>query len=241
MATNEKTTPAKKGRPNSQEQINTLKTQIEEMQAKQDSVNQQIMSLLLAMQNNSPAPKSETTTVETPVEIDEAPKEYNEPSLNEIIKVVSLTRGILSLSYNGKHTQFTRFGEVKRMIYSDVMALLTENREFAKAGYFYIYSPAAIHFNNFESEYEKILSYEDIENICSKSSEELTRIFAKDKLGNYINITPEQVETITKRIADKIYSEEHIDMNKVAIISNLTGVNINDAAEEMKALAAKLA
>lgn len=232
----------KRGRPNAQSQIDALKTQIAEMQSKQDNVNNEILTLLAAMQGSFQTPKTETPSVVKQDIVEETPKEeYSEPALNDIIRVVSLTRGILTLSYAGKHIQFSHFGEARRMTYADVMALLTENREFVKAGYFYVYSPAAIHFNNFENEYEKILNYEDINSICSKSAEELTRLFAKDKLGSYTHITSEQVETITKVIADKIYSGENVDMNKVAIISNLTGININDAAEEMKELAAKLA
>jgi hypothetical protein len=153
----------------------------------------------------------------------------DEPSPNKMIRILSLCRGSLNLardeSGNGK-VNFSKYGEVKTVLYSSLVDIVNYNRSFAETGKFYILDKAAVYYLGLKDVYTRLVTNDVLDNICNYEDVDIDRI---------ISTTEEsQIETMVKNLVDKIYNGATVDLNKVQIISKATGVDIMAKVNEMR-------
>lgn len=149
-------------------------------------------------------------------EIDISPQKY--------IKVISLTPGQLNLSTlpggKGKTISFEFFGQQKRILYSTLVDMMDTAPGFLERGNYYVADKKVIRKHGLDDVYSKLLTKEVIDNILSKSmTDEDTAIL-------YKSANPTQQTTIIDLIVHKLMSGSDVDLNMVASISRISGVDI---------------
>jgi hypothetical protein len=150
---------------------------------------------------------------------------------DEYITIMSLLPYTLILSTlpmgGGSVKRFTKFGETKRVLYSDLIDIIENCQSFLEAGYFFILDNRVIRRHGLDEVYSKILTKEKIQEIVDSKSENAVDL--------YKSATPRQQETIIHMLVDKIKaSPETVDMNIVDRISRVSGVDILKNAENEK-------
>ena len=175
--------------------------------------------------------KKEATTIVELLE-DEPIDEFNDIKINQddYIKVVSLCDNPLYLSSlgfgKGKQWSFEKFGDTKRIVYSDVVAILENYQRFLKKGYFYIADKRVIRRHGLDDLYATILSKEKIKKILDCNDDTSVELFS--------NANEEQRPMILRMIVSRIARGENMDLNIVDKISRIAKVNIVEQAKEMK-------
>lgn len=171
-------------------------------------------------------------------EKEETPRVYEEKlESDSYIPVMSLLPFTLNLSTKeqgqGNVKKFTKFGEVKRILYRDLVDIMEANPQFLEAGFYYILDPRVIRFHGLEEAYAKILTKDKIEDVLSANSEE--------GLSLYNTANPEQQKIIIGLIVDKLADDpKSVNLNVVDSISRVSGVNINEKVEDTKTLLEQL-
>src|SRR5512137_2575663 len=96
--------------------------------------------------------------------------------LDDYVPVISLLPYRLNLATKeggqGDIKKFTKFGEVKNILYKDLVDIIEINRSFMEAGYFYILDPVVIRQHGLDDTYSKILTKEKIEDILNNADSE---------------------------------------------------------------------
>lgn len=145
---------------------------------------------------------------------------------NEFIKVMSLLGNKLNLSTQphgrGKTFSFDRFGEVKNILYSDLIEINNNQKNFLEAGYYYILDDRVIDAESLNDVYEKILDKKQIELILS-SKDGAIAMFQK--------ANPKQQSVIIGFITEKILNGEDVDFNIVNEIKRVSGIDINEKVQ----------
>jgi len=159
--------------------------------------------------------------------------------LDDYIPVVSLLPYRLNLSTreggNGDIKRFYKFGEVKNILYKDLVDILEVNRSFMEAGYFYILNPDVIRRHGLDEVYSKILTKEKIEEIINNTNSEHC-------IELYNSANKEQQRIIIELLIDKVkQNPDSVNLNTVDKISRISKIDILGKAEESKQLAAELA
>ena len=167
----------------------------------------------------------------TPQKQEEVQMERVQP--NDYISVMSLIPHTLNISTKGggqgNLKKFTKFGEVKKILYSDLVDIMEAHSNFLNAGYFYIMNPAVIRQHGLDEIYEKILTKEKIEEIVSTDSESCVEIY---KTAN-----PQQKEIIIELLVERLFNEpDAVNLNVVDRISRDSGVNLIEKAEDRRAI-----
>lgn len=149
---------------------------------------------------------------------------------DKYIKVMSLNFGLLNLTTEtkgrGKIFKFTKFGDVRNIVYADLANIIHTNQKFAEEGRFYIFNKQVVINHGLSEYYEKFMTKEMIEKILD---------FDKDKMVDlFTNATKTQRETIAQILIKRIKAGEDIDLNKVDIISRLYGISLYEIANEYK-------
>lgn len=151
-------------------------------------------------------------------------------NIYKAIPVMSLFDGMLNLSTQpngqGKSYTFNRFGEVRNIVYSDLRDIIGSNFSFAKEGLFYVMDEKIVFENGLTEYYEKMLNKESIENIIETDKENILNIFD--------SAPKSQKETIVDIIVGKMAKGESFDLNKVSIISDKIGKDINTMVKDLK-------
>lgn len=151
-------------------------------------------------------------------------------NIYKAIPVMSLFDGMLNLSTQpngqGKSYTFNRFGEVRNIVYSDLRDIIGSNFSFAKEGLFYVMDEKIVFENGLTEYYEKMLNKEAIENIIETDKENILNIFD--------SAPKSQKETIVDIIVGKMAKGESFDLNKVSIISDKIGKDINTMVKDLK-------
>lgn len=151
-------------------------------------------------------------------------------SQDEYIKVISLCPMELNLSTEGmgkgKKFKFDKFGDVKRILYSDLVNIMESNSSFLNYGFFYIMDKRVIRKHGLDETYESILTKENIENVIELSEEDSVELF---KSAN-----KRQKEFICDMIIEKIKNEKSVNLNVVDRISRISGINLYEKGEESK-------
>ena len=157
--------------------------------------------------------------------------EYAEPDANKQIKIMSMFYGSLNLSNNanrsaGRTLTFSKFGEIKSVLYHDLVDYVNNERRFAEEGYFYILDKAAVYHLGLTNEYTKLVDRDIVSHMMEYSVDELDGIASV--------MTDAQKESISNLFADKLYRGENLDLNKIAVISKHLPVSIEQMVQEKK-------
>jgi len=200
------------------DEVAELKNKLLEMQ---DMINK------LMMTQTTPV---EVTKNETPVNTSSYKEESEEIPFRTFIKVMSLTNNKLTISTEGygKGTlyNFIDFGEIQPIMYEDVAKIIHNNQHHARNGAFYIMNPQVVKLHGLTNYYEKLLTKDTILNILNLSGDEMTHLFK--------GTTKQIQETIVSLLVERIVNDEYVDLNKLQIISNAYGKDINSMAQEIK-------
>lgn len=143
---------------------------------------------------------------------------------NKRIKVYSLCDGMMVLhagdsrSITSNKYQFPYFGFMNSIKYSDLELILQWQPTFVQKGYFYIDDINVIYNHSLQDIYKQMIDVNTMKNFLSLSTSQIKEVFPKLPDGVKYNLT--------EILANKIFNNENIDMNKVDIISNLSGVDI---------------
>lgn len=152
---------------------------------------------------------------------------------DDYIAVMSLVPYSLNLSTRergqGSIKKFSRFGEVKRILYKDLVDIIETNPNFLTAGFYYILDPRVIRLHGLDDAYSKILTKEKIEDILSANSEE--------GLSLYNSANPEQQKVIIGLLIEKMIADpKSVDLNVVDSIARISGIKISERVENAKML-----
>lgn len=158
--------------------------------------------------------------------------------LDDYISVMSLLPFTLNLSTKeggqGNIKKFTKFGEVKRILYKDLVDIMDANPQFLSAGFYYILDPRVIRAHGLDEVYSKILSKEKIEDILSANSEE--------GLSLYNSANEEQQKVIINLMVDKLVEDpKAINLTVIDAVSRASGIKIMDKVEDTQTLLDQLA
>jgi hypothetical protein len=151
-------------------------------------------------------------------------------SQTDYIKVMSLLPYRLNLCTRergqGKIYKFDTFGQIKKIIYSDLVDILEVCHDFLESGYFIILSPKVVRLHGFDEAYSKILTKEKIEEILNGTDEELAL---------YSSANEKQQMVIVDLVIDKMLANpESVDLNMIDRLSRLSGVNISQKVEDTR-------
>lgn len=159
--------------------------------------------------------------------------------LDDYIPVMSLLPYRLNLSTKeggqGDTKKFSRFGEVKNILYKDLVDIMEVQRHFLEAGFFYILDPLVIRQHGLDEIYSKILTKEKIEEILNNLNTEYC-------IELYNTANPEQQRVIVQLLTEKVKDDPNsVNLYTVDRISRLSGIDISQRAEEQKAQVEELA
>jgi flagellin-specific chaperone FliS len=150
--------------------------------------------------------------------------------LDDLIPVMSLLPYPLILTTRskgqGKIIKFSSFGEIKQVLYQDMIDILEVSRHFMEDGYYLILDERVIKAHGLQETYSKILSKEQIEKILSGTN---------NAVELYKTCNPEQQRTLIQMITDKLVSApDSMDLNVVDRLSRESGININQNVSDAR-------
>lgn len=211
-------------------EIDELRKELRDSQKQQNEINAKLLEML----TNLTAQKAEqpvNTMQKQDVEV--VRKNYDnlrQPRPDAMIRLQSLTKGELCLNVNGSVAiNFDKYGDIKPVLYSELMNIVNNNRRFAEEGAFYIMDDASVKYLGLSRYYDNILSYDEIESLESYSDDELRTIVTK--------ISDFQKDVVSLVFANRIYNDEQVDRNKIEVISKACEIDIAKRAREMKQIA----
>lgn len=150
---------------------------------------------------------------------------------DEYIPVMSLVPHILNLSTepngNGKVKRFESFGQVKRVLYRDLVGIIDSNTKFTEAGYFYILDPDVVRQHGLDDIYANILTKEKMEEILNTNGDNASKLFE--------TANSRQKEIIIELIIGKLLENpDAVDLNVVDRIARISKVDIMDKVESSR-------
>lgn len=150
---------------------------------------------------------------------------------DEYIPVMSLVPHILNLSTepngNGKVKRFESFGQVKRVLYRDLVGIIDSNTKFTEAGYFYILDPDVVRQHGLDDIYANILTKEKMEEILNTNGDNASKLFE--------TANSRQKEIIIELIIGKLLEDpDAVDLNVVDRIARISKVDIMDKVESSR-------
>jgi hypothetical protein len=151
-------------------------------------------------------------------------------SPTEYIKVMSLLPYRLNLCTKekgqGKVFKFDKFGQVKKILYTDLLDILEVNSNFLEAGYFVILNPKVVRAHGFDELYSNVLTKDKIEQILLGTDE---------SVALYTSASETQRKTIIDIIEQKlIENPDSLNLNFVDKISRISGINLAQKADEAR-------
>lgn len=193
------------------------------------SLQKQINELKALMESFVNQNKTENTVKKELIEFETQEESVPEIPLNKTIKVMSLYSGGLNLKTSdssGKVIRFNRFGDVRPIIYSDLIQMISHQYRFFIEGYCLILDNDVIKAHMFEEYYNKFLDKKQIDNILNYEDSVIKNLFK--------NTTKIIQQTIVDLILNKIVENKPIDKNKVSVISEVYGEDLYKLAEHLK-------
>lgn len=163
---------------------------------------------------------------------EDAPQKSQEDVLtpSTYIKVISLIPDILVLSTlpygQGKIKKFTHFGEMKKIVYSDLVEIMDSNMRFLESGFFYILNPTLIREHGLTALYENILSKKSIDIVLKLDSDEAVTLFSE--------ANDRQKLILVELLIDKLLVEKNVNLNFLDKISRAYGKDIKSIADNKK-------
>lgn len=152
----------------------------------------------------------------------------NEIRQDEYINVVSLCDMRLTLSTEGygkgRLFSFAKFGDKKRILYSDLARIIESHSKFLESGYFYILDPRVVRVHGLDDVYEKLMTKEQIEKVLGGGG---------DVVEIYKSANPRQQEVMQSILVNKlIENPDSLDLNFIDKISRISGVKLVEKAQE---------
>lgn len=211
-------------------EIDELRKELRDSQKQQNEINAKLLEMLTNLTTQK-AEQPVNTMQKQDVEV--VRKNYDnlrQPRPDAMIRLQSLTKGELCLNVNGSVAiNFDKYGDIKPVLYSELMNIVNNNRRFAEEGAFYIMDDASVKYLGLSRYYDNILSYDEIESLESYSDDELRTIVTK--------ISDFQKDVVSLVFANRIYNDEQVDRNKIEVISKACEIDIAKRAREMKQIA----
>lgn len=211
-------------------EIDELRKELRDSQKQQNEINAKLLEMLTNLTSQK-AEQPVNTMQKQDVEV--VRKNYDnlrQPRPDAMIRLQSLTKGELCLNVNGSVAiNFDKYGDIKPVLYSELMNIVNNNRRFAEEGAFYIMDDASVKYLGLSRYYDNILSYDEIESLESYSDDELRTIITK--------ISDFQKDVVSLVFANRIYNDEQVDRNKIEVISKACEIDIAKRAREMKQIA----
>jgi hypothetical protein len=156
---------------------------------------------------------------------------------DDYIKVISLCPYTLNLSTQskgrGKLYTFTKFGEVKRIVYRDLIDIIENHSNFLNDGLFLIMNRDVIRRHGLDDLYSKLLTKEKIEEILQGNQSDAVNMFR--------SANPRQQEMICNMIISDMVDGKEMDLNFIDRLSRVVGYNIIEKVEDAKKLRVILA
>lgn len=154
---------------------------------------------------------------------------------DDYVKVMSLLPYNLNLSTKGwgesgrRTMSFRSFGEVKNILYHDLVDIMENHPNFLDAGYFYILNPIVIRQHGLNETYSKILTKEKLEEILLAKT--------NNAVALYSSANKAQQEVIVQFLVDKIReNSSNINLNIIDQISRLSGIDLIKKAHDEQEL-----
>ena len=211
-------------------EIDELRKELRDSQKQQNEINAKLLEMLTNLTSQK-AEQPVNTVQKRDVKV--VRKNYDnlrQPRPDAMIRLQSLTKGELCLNVNGSVAiNFDKYGDIKPVLYSELMNIVNNNRRFAEEGAFYIMDDASVKYLGLSRYYDNILSYDEIESLESYSDDELRAIVPK--------ISDFQKDVVSLVFANRIYNDEQVDRNKIEVISKACEIDIAKRAREMKQIA----
>jgi len=204
-------------------------TEKEKLKSELDELKQLVAQLLKDKQESS----ANVSVATDPQEIEE---DVAIIPPNKMINVTSLFYGGMTLTGNNKRIRFERFGVTQPVSFEDLTHICSNHRNLAEEGAFFIHNKDAVKSLYLEDNYKKFINKQTIENFITLPEEQMRSMFK--------NTTKEIQETIVDLVIDGVKKyikgedSKYSNRNKVEIISELSGKNIyqlaNEAVEQEK-------
>lgn len=201
---------------------------IEYLKKENEEMKQQLKNLMEMMASING--KKKNTSLEevkcSEFTLEEIPEE---PSPNKMVRIISLCRGSLNLAKDERGVdklKFTKYGEIKPVLYSTLIDIVNNNRSFAEKGLFYILDKASVYYLGLSNVYNKLVDNTILDNICNYPDIDIEKIIS--------GMEESQIEVMAKNLSDRIYNGEKLDLNKINTISRASGIDIMQRVNDMK-------
>ena len=211
-------------------EIDELRKELRDSQKQQNEINAKLLEMLTNLTSKKAEQPVNTVQKQDVAAVRKNYDNLRQPRPDSMIRLQSLTKGELCLNVNGSVAiNFDKYGDIKPVLYSELMNIVNNNRRFAEEGAFYIMDDASVKYLGLSRYYDNILSYDEIESLESYSDDELRSIITK--------ISDFQKDVVSLVFANRIYNDEQVDRNKIEVISKACEIDIAKRAREMKQIA----
>lgn len=211
-------------------EIDELRKELRDSQKQQNEINAKLLEMLTNLTSKKAEQPVNTVQKQDVAAVRKNYDNLRQPRPDAMIRLQSLTKGELCLNVNGSVAiNFDKYGDIKPVLYSELMNIVNNNRRFAEEGAFYIMDDASVKYLGLSRYYDNILSYDEIESLESYSDDELRTIITK--------ISDFQKDVVSLVFANRIYNDEQVDRNKIEVISKACEIDIAKRAREMKQIA----
>lgn len=211
-------------------EIDELRKELRDSQKQQNEINAKLLEMLTNLTSKKAEQPVNTVQKQDVAVVRKNYDNLRQPRPDAMIRLQSLTKGELCLNVNGSVAiNFDKYGDIKPVLYSELMNIVNNNRRFAEEGAFYIMDDASVKYLGLSRYYDNILSYDEIESLESYSDDELRTIITK--------ISDFQKDVVSLVFANRIYNDEQVDRNKIEVISKACEIDIAKRAREMKQIA----
>ena len=148
---------------------------------------------------------------------------------DEFIEIVSLTPYKLNLSTEqggkGRVVKFEKFGDSRRVSYSDLVRIIDTNQSFLESGYFYILDERVVKKHGLSYAYDTILTKDKLERVFDLSP---------NSVALYKSAGEAQRKFIHQIILDKLIKNTDVDLNVISQIEKIGGISLIQSANEAK-------
>ena len=211
-------------------EIDELRKELRDSQKQQNEINAKLLEMLTNLTSQKAEQPVNTVQKQDVAVVRKNYDNLRQPRPDAMIRLQSLTKGELCLNVNGSVAiNFHKYGDIKPVLYSELMNIVNNNRRFAEEGAFYIMDDASVKYLGLSRYYDNILSYDEIESLESYSDDKLRTIITK--------ISDFQKDVVSLVFANRIYNDEQVDRNKIEVISKACEIDIAKRAREMKQIA----